>query len=80
MTAASIPLRPVVRDIMRLAPDRKWSEAALLAQCRTQIPDVTATDLSGALTWNLGRGYVDSEFNREMEIDVWYLTERGKNA
>jgi hypothetical protein len=80
MTAASIPLRPVIREIMQAAPARRWSEKALLMQAKALVPDIEELDLTAALTWNLGKGYVDSEFNREMEVDVWFLTERGRKA
>lgn len=77
MTAASIPLRPIIREIMKAAPARRWSEKALLVQARQMIPDIEELDLQAALTWNLSKGYVDSEHNRELEVDVWFLTQRG---
>lgn len=80
MTEGSIPLRPIIRDIMKLAKDRKWSEAALLAQVRRTIPDAASNDVLAALIWNDGKGHVTSSFNHEMEVDVWQITERGIHA
>lgn len=80
MTVASIALRPVIRDIMKMAPSRRWSEAALLAQIRVMVPDAKAIDVQAALVWNQGQQYVESDINREMECDVWSLSQKGKDA
>jgi len=77
MTVASIALRPVIRDIMKMAPSRRWSEAALLAQIRVMMPEAKAIDVQAALIWNQGEQYVESAINREMECDVWFLTRKG---
>jgi hypothetical protein len=80
MTVASIALRPVIRDIMKMASSRRWSEAALLAQIRVLMPDAKAIDVQAALIWNQGQAYVESGINEEMECDVWTLTQKGKDA
>lgn len=80
MTSASVALRPVIRDIMRAAPSRRWSEAALIAQCRTLDPSARAVDVQAAVVWNQGQGYLASSYNAEMECDMWSLTEKGKTA
>ena len=80
MTAASIALRPVIREIMRAAPSRRWSEAALIAQCRTLDPSARAVDVQAAVVWNQGQGYLASSYNAEMECDMWSLTDAGKSA
>ena len=77
MTTASISLRPVVREVMKHAPARQWSEAALLAQVRTQMPETRSVDLLAAIVWNQGKGYVDAGLYEEMECDVWTLTKKG---
>lgn len=80
MTEASIPLRPIIREIMRAAPARQWSEAALHAQIRGIIPDVESNDVLAALLWNDKKGYVESTYNHELEVDVWKITDRGQRA
>jgi len=80
MTPASISLRPLIREIMKAAPSQRWSLEALVAVMRTRIPGVRAVDVESALVWNLGKTYVVSSHNEEMECDLWELTEAGKQA
>lgn len=80
MTTASIALRPMIREIMKAAPSQRWSLEALHAVMSTRMPGVRAVDVESALVWNLGKSYVTSEKNEEMECDVWSLTEAGKKA
>lgn len=77
MTTASVALRPVVRDVMKMAPNRQWSEAGLLAQVRTLMPEAKAVDVLAAVVWNQGKDYVKAGRNDELECDVWTLTEKG---
>lgn len=77
MTTASIALRPVVRDVMKMAPARQWSEAGLLAQVRTLMPEAKAVDVLAAIVWNQGQDYVKAGRYEELECDVWMLTEKG---
>lgn len=80
MTVNSIALRPMIREIMKAAPSQRWSEEALVAVMNTRIPGVRAVDVLDALIWNLGKNYVESTHNQEMECDVWFLTATGKKA
>jgi hypothetical protein len=80
MTTASIALRPVVRDVMKMAPTRQWSEAGLLMQLRTLAPEAKAVDVLAAIVWNQGKDYVKAGRNEELECDVWTLTEKGLAA
>lgn len=80
MTEQSRILRPVVRDVMKMAPEREWSLKALHSSIRGMIPDAGEVDVDAALTWNYGQGHVGRRFNHELECDVWKLTERGKSA
>jgi hypothetical protein len=76
----SLPLRPVIRETMQMAPARRWTEKLLHAQIRREFPDVTEADVRAALIWNQGKGFVDYRYIVEFERDEWYLTERGKAA
>lgn len=75
---ASKALRPLIREIMRAAPERKFSSAALLAQIQLIIPDATAEAAAAALLWNQAKGNVDYTHDGERELDLWHLTTRGK--
>jgi hypothetical protein len=63
---------------MKTAPDRQWSEAALLAQGRRLIPDISANEVKDALNWNLMKGFIDNAVHNELRCEVWFLTEKGK--
>lgn len=80
MTTASIALRPKIREVMKAAPSMRWSEEALHATLQPRIPGTRAVDVQSALVWNLGKGYVESSHNEEMECDVWKLTPAGLAA
>lgn len=80
MTQASIALRPKIREIMKAAPSQRWSEEALVAVMQTRIPGSRAVDVVDALVWNLGERYVFSTHSRELETDLWELTDAGKKA
>lgn len=80
MTEESKPLRPTVREVMKMAPARRWSLKALHASVRLLIPDAREVDVDGALTWNFGQGYVTRTYDHELETDVFQITERGSQA
>jgi hypothetical protein len=80
MTTASIALRPKIREVMKAAPSQRWSEEALVTVLQPRIPGTRAVDVLDALVWNLGKDYVVSSRNDELECDVWQLTETGKKA
>lgn len=80
MTTASIALRPKIREVMKAAPSQRWSEEALVAVLQPRIPGTRAVDVLDAIVWNLGKGWVESSRNEELECDVWNLTEAGKKA
>lgn len=80
MTAASIALRPKIREVMKAAPSQRWSEEALVAFLQPRIPGARAVDVQSALVWNLGQVYVKSSWSKELECDLWELTESGKEA
>ncbi len=74
----SLPIRPVVRETMALAPNRKWTVKALHAQLAAEYPDITEATVTAALRWNQSRGFTDYVFNSEFDRDEWHLTVRGK--
>lgn len=76
----AITLRPVIRETMQLAPTRRWTVAALRSVLRAEHPDATEADISQALAFNQSKGYVDYQHQAELQVDHWYLTERGKNT
>ena len=80
MTTASIALRPKIREVMKAAPSQRWSEEALVAVLQPRIPGTRAVDVLDAIVWNLGKGWVESSRNEELECDVWNLTPEGLKA
>ena len=75
-----VPIRPVIRETMQLAPARRWTVKALRAQLLAEHPDITEADVTTALLWNQSKGYVDYTYDSERETDYWQLTERGKKT
>jgi hypothetical protein len=73
-------LRPVIRETMKLAPNRKWTVKALHAQIRAEFITAEEHHVTKALRWNQERGFVDYTYNAEFERDEWHLTERGNAA
>lgn len=80
MTAASIALRPKIREVMKAAPSMRWNEEGLVTTLQSRIPGTRAVDVQSALVWNLGQKYVESEWSAEHECDLWKLTKAGKLA
>lgn len=78
MTSASIALRPLVLEIMQMAPARKWSEAGIVTQVRTQDPSARAIDVMSAMNYLHGEALVKTDHNRMMQCDTWELTDTGK--
>lgn len=74
----SITLRPVVRETMQLAPERKWTVKALHAQIRAEYPQSTESNVQAAMLWNQSRGFVNYEVNDETGQELWTLTPKGK--
>jgi hypothetical protein len=77
---AAIAARSLIRDVMRSAPDRGFSEEALHTQARKLDASLSEDDTKAALQWNFKRGNVNFEFNSELEADLWKLTTRGLHA
>lgn len=73
-------LRPAIRDAMRAAPGRRFTLPSLAAALRHQFPDTKDREVKDALLWNLGKGFVDFIHDAEMEHDLYFLTERGRDA
>lgn len=79
-TVAAIALRPKIREIMKAAPSQRWNEEALVAMLQPRIPGTRAVDVLDAIVWNLSEGFIESSYSRELECDMWKLTETGKAA
>jgi hypothetical protein len=72
-------LREKVREVMALAPGRKFTESMLLDAINRIIPfDAAAEDIRLAVEWNHESGFIDYSFNRDEDRDEWKLTERGR--
>jgi hypothetical protein len=81
----TIALRPRVRVALSVAA-RAGRRAISLEVIRAGIEALgfplsspeEITALREAMEWNQSRGLVDYSYNAELEIDEWFLTERGR--
>lgn len=80
MTEASIPLRPLVRELMQASPSRPFTVRALFAVLRREDPEIEEVDVDAALTWHHGQGNVERSFNHELQVDQFKLSARGLKA
>jgi hypothetical protein len=83
--ALSIALRRRVRVALSVAA-RAGRKAVSLEVIRAGIEalgfplstDAEIASLREAMEWNQSRGLIDYSWNAELEIDEWFLTERGR--
>lgn len=80
MTAASVSLRPLVRQLMQAAPTRPFTVKALFRIIRSEDPSIEEVDVDAALTWHFGQGHVERSHNHELGLDEYKLTARGLKA
>jgi len=79
LEAASIHARPMIRDVLKAAK-RPLTVDAIIAQTRRLDPAMPREVIEAALEWNMKRGNVNFEHNAELEVDLWDLTTRGRQA
>lgn len=77
--AESIPLRPLIRQALAAAK-RPLTVDAIIAQTRTIDATASREAIKEAISYNHRKGLVNFDFNHELEVDVWSLTTRGKQA
>ena len=80
MSNTAITLRPVIREIMKMAADQPWTSKSLHIQARRISPGCSEVDVDAALTWNYGQGYVQRTKDHQMEQFVYRITPEGMNA
>lgn len=73
-------LRKYVREAIAAAPAKRiCSEPMIMAALNLLVPfEVTKEDTREAIEWNQERGFIDYRFDTDMDVDSWFLTERGK--
>ena len=71
-------LRPLIRDLMRAAPKKKWTPLAFLAAVADIHPDAVLSDVEAAITWNASKAYIDFTKDAESGVTFWSLTPDGK--
>jgi hypothetical protein len=79
LEAESIPLRPLIRRALKTA-GRPLTVDALFAQLRRIDPTASREAVEEALAYNHRKGMANFEHDHELELDVWSLTTRGKQA
>lgn len=73
-------LREKVREVLALAPSRRFSERMILDAVNRLIPiEATLDEVKQAMEWNHDRGLIDYAFNHDEERDEWTLTRRGRD-
>lgn len=71
-------VRRKIREVLAMAPDRRFTEGMLLDAVRQLVPfEVPESELRVGLEWNQESGYVDWKYSRDMDRDEWFLTARG---
>ncbi len=71
-------LRRKVREVLVMAPTRRFTEAMIADAVGQLVPfDVPPNEIRVAIDWNLESGLVDYKFNRDLDRDEWSLTDRG---
>lgn len=71
--------RKLVREVLNLAGGYGYSEAALLDRLNELARPAQAnrSQLREWTEWNLIKDYIRTEFNEDLEEDLWFITEEG---
>jgi hypothetical protein len=74
-----VMLRRYVREVMAMAPERKYSVKKIFdAVSRLTRDPLQVDELQQALQWNAARDYIVSEHDEDEGSDLWSLTKWGK--
>jgi hypothetical protein len=72
-------LRKKVREILAMAPRRRFSEQMILDSLSQLVPEpVSVPVLLSTLEWNHARNLIEFRFNEDSERNEWFLTDQGK--
>jgi len=73
-------LRRRVRELLAAAGGYGIGEAVLLERVNEAIrpSEVDLGRLREAVEWNQSRGYATWRYDEDFDVDLWYLTERGR--
>jgi hypothetical protein len=72
-------LRRKIREVLAMAATRRFTELMILDAVNQLIPEPASKgEIGDELQWNHESGYVDFKHNRDINLDEWFLTERGK--
>jgi len=72
-------LRSAVREALAASPDREYTDGLLVKSIQVVLgdaPDPRA--LLAAREWNQAKGFITYRYDEELELDLWRLTERGR--
>ena len=68
-----------MREVLALAPTRRFSERMILDALGGMMPEpVTYEELRKSIEWNHSRNFIEYRFNGDMERNEWFLTDAGK--
>lgn len=78
-TVDVVALRAEVRRVISAMPgNMKVTKAVLLAGLKAQGFAPGDMHLDEAVEWNQSRGYLDYRYDTDIDQDVWFLTDRGR--
>lgn len=68
-----------MREVLNLAPGYGYNEQSLLDKVNELARPEAAniSQLRQWIEWNHRRGYIRTEFNEDLEEDLWFITEDG---
>jgi|GEM_PF-2982282 len=71
--------RKKVREVLAMAPRRRFSEGMILDGLNRLMPEkVTTQELAAWIEYNHSRGWIEYRHNPDEERDEWFLTDEGK--
>jgi hypothetical protein len=72
-------LRKKLREVLAMAPRRRFSEQMLLDALNRLVPEeLTVQELKQAIEWNHAHNWIEYRHNEDEGRDEWFLTDAGK--
>lgn len=72
-------IREAVREVLFIADGDKRTEDQILRGVRRLVgDDVTLQQVRDAMEFNHGEAFIRSQFDRNEEVDHWFITKSGQ--
>lgn len=73
-----VMLRRLVREALDLASPQKLTSDLIEDAVESRgTGDVSQDEIREAMEWNQSKGFITYEYNEDLEVDLWSLTDRG---